>query len=108
MFRYLKGGMLGLALLATMFLSVSELSAVPRKTYKSKSYSTKSYVKKPYKPKMYSTRSYSQKSYAKKSPYQGYGKPSKVNGLPKCKTTSGHVKKTSKGYTYVNPYAKSK
>lgn len=103
MFRYLKGGILGLALLATTFLSVSELSAVPRKTY-----STKSYIKKPYKPKMYSTRSYTQKSYAKKSPYQGYGKPSKVNGLPKCKITSGHVKKTSKGYTYVSPYAKSK
>lgn len=47
-------------------------------------------------------------AYTKKAPYQGYGKPSKVNGLPKFKTTSGHFKKTSKGYTYVNPYARSK
>ncbi len=50
----------------------------------------------------------SSKSYTKKSPYSGYGKTSKVNGLPKAKIISGHAKKTSKGYTYVNPYARSK
>ena len=93
MFRYLKNGIFGLALFATIFLSASELSAAPRKTYIQKSYSTKNYAKKP---------------YSKKAPYAGYGKSSKVSGLPKCKITSGHVKKTSKGYAYVNPYARSK
>ena len=47
-------------------------------------------------------------SYSRKAPYAGYGKTSKVNGLPKCKTTSGHMKRTSKGYTYVNPYCRSR
>ncbi len=93
MFKYLKNGMFSLALLATTFLSVGELSAAPKKSYTQKSYSTKTTTKKP---------------YVKKAPYAGYGKPSKVNGKPKTKITSGHVKKTSKGYTYVNPYAKSK
>ncbi len=93
MFKYLKRGAVGLALLATIFLSASELSAAPRKSYT---------------PKSYSIKSYKTKSYSKKAPYAGYGKPSKVNGLPKTKITSGHVKRTNKGYTYVNPYARSK
>lgn len=46
-------------------------------------------------------------AYTKKAPYAGYGKISKTTGLPKTKIVSGHVKKTSKGYTYVNPYARS-
>lgn len=93
MFKYLKNGAFSLALLATTILSVGELSAAPKKAYTQKSSSTKATTKKP---------------YVKKAPYAGYGKPSKVNGQPKTKTTSGHVKKTSKGYTYVNPYARSK
>lgn len=93
MFRHLKSGTLGLALFAMIFFTISELSAAPRRGYNQKSYSTRSYAK---------------KSYSKKAPYAGYGKPSKANGLPKCKITSGHVKKTNKGYTYVNPYARSK
>lgn len=47
-------------------------------------------------------------AYTKKAPYSDYGKISKTTGLPKTKIVSGHVKRTSKGYTYVNPYAKSK
>lgn len=47
-------------------------------------------------------------SYSKKASYSGCGKTSKTNGLPKYKTTSGHMKKTSKGYTYVNPYCRSR
>ena len=93
MFRYLKSGVIGIALFAMTFFSVTELSAAPRNGYTQKTYSTKSHSKKP---------------YSKKAPYAGYGKPSKANGLPKYKTTSGHTKKTSKGYTYVNPYARSK
>lgn len=50
----------------------------------------------------------STKSYTKKAPYAGLGKTSKVNRLPKTKTISGHGKRTCKGYTYVNPYARSK
>ena len=93
MFRYLKRGMLGLVLFATTVLSVGELRAATRTSYTTKSYPTKTTAKKP---------------YSKKASYAGYGKPSKVNGQPKTKITSGHVKKTSKGYTYVNPYARSK
>lgn len=93
MFNYLKNGTFSLALLATTFLSVGELSAAPRKPYTKKSYSTKTTTK---------------KFYSKKAPYAGYGQPSKVNGQPKTKVTSGHVKKTNKGYSYVNPYARSK
>jgi len=48
------------------------------------------------------------KGYTKKTAYSGFGKRSSINGLPKTKITSGHMKKTSKGYTYVNPYARSK
>lgn len=48
------------------------------------------------------------KGYTKKSMYSGYGKPSKVNGKIKTKSTSGHFKKTSKGHTYVFSYSRSK
>lgn len=92
MFRYLKSGVLGLALFAMTSLLIGELSAAPRKTYSQRTYSTKSYAKKP---------------YSKKAPYAGYGKPSNANGRPKTKIVAGHTKKTSKGYTYVNPYARS-
>lgn len=88
MLQYLKTRALSLALLAMVIFSIGELSAA----------STKSYV-----PKAQST-----KSYSKKAPYAGYGKASKVNGLPKTRIVSGHMKKTSKGYSYVNPYARSK
>src|ERR1700722_10193236 len=50
---------------------------------------------------------HSTKSYAKKTPYSGFGKKSKVNGLPKIKPISGHGKRTRTGYTYVNPYSRS-
>lgn len=93
MLKYLKKRTVSFTFLATIFLSASQLSAAPRKSYT---------------PKSYSTKSYQTKSYSKKAPYAGYGKPSKVNGLPKTKITSGHVKRTNKGYVYVNPYAKSK
>jgi|GEM_PF-7081533 len=46
------------------------------------------------------------KSYTKKSPYAGYGKTSKTTGKIKVKTTSGYYK-PSKGYKYVNAYARS-
>lgn len=92
MFQYLKKGALSLALLAAAIFLTGELSAAPKKSYT---------------PKIYSTKSYSKKTYSKKAPYAGYGNPSKVNGLPKTKIISGHVKKTNKGYTYVNPYARS-
>lgn len=51
---------------------------------------------------------YTPKSYTKKAPCAGFGKRSKANGLPKTKIVRGHVKKTNKGYTRVNPYARSK
>lgn len=47
------------------------------------------------------------KSYQKKRAYEGLGKKSKVTSLPKTKITNGHGKRTKKGYTYVNPYARS-
>lgn len=46
------------------------------------------------------------KSYTKKAPYAGYGKTSKNTGKIKVKTTSGYYK-PSKGYKYVNSYARS-
>ncbi len=46
--------------------------------------------------------------YTKKSPYAGMGQKSKANGLLKTKGISGHAKKTRRGYTYVNPYVRSK
>lgn len=48
------------------------------------------------------------KPYVKKAPYAGLGKKSSANGLIKAKGVSGHFKKTTKGHTFVNPYAKSK
>ena len=48
------------------------------------------------------------RTYTKKRAYEGFGQKSKSNGLYKTKITSGHVKRTNKGYTYVNPYARSK
>lgn len=48
------------------------------------------------------------KTYTKKAPYAGYGKVSPANGRIKMKGTAGHMKKTSKGYTHVNPYSRSK
>ena len=48
------------------------------------------------------------KSYVKKAPCAGMGQKSSANGLYKTKRVSGHTKQTSKGYTYVNSYARSK
>jgi len=89
MFRYLKNKVQGLILVAIALASFTsvELCASPKKSY---------------------TTPYSTNSYTKKPPFEGYGKPSKVNGLPKNKIVSGHAKETGKGYTYVNPYARSK
>ncbi len=47
-------------------------------------------------------------AYVKKTPYQGFGKRSRVNNRIKTKSTSGHFKRTSKGVTFVNPYARSR
>lgn len=44
----------------------------------------------------------------KQSPNFGYGKPSAVNGLPKNKIISPHVKRTCRGYVSVNSYARSR
>jgi len=46
------------------------------------------------------------KSYTKKFSYAGYGKTSKNTGKVKMKITNGHYK-PSKGYKYVNSYARS-
>ena len=54
-----------------------------------------------------STHKKSSKSYKKKAPYEGIGKKSYVNGKIKTKGVRGHFK-PSKGYEYVNSYAKSK
>lgn len=48
------------------------------------------------------------RAYQKKSAFSGFGKISKITKIPKTKIASGHCKKTCKGYTYVNPYARSK
>lgn len=48
----------------------------------------------------------SHKSYTPKAPYDGYGKPSKINGKIKTKTTRGYYK-PSNGYKFVNPYSRS-
>ena len=42
-----------------------------------------------------------------KPAYEGFGKPSKINGRIKTKTTHGYFK-PSKGYRFVNPYSRSK
>ena len=57
---------------------------------------------------MKAPKSYKNKTYIKKASYEGFGKKSKRTGLIKTKLIRGHAKSTSKGYTYVNPYAKSK
>ncbi|MCL5875353.1 MAG: hypothetical protein M1114_02685 [Candidatus Dependentiae bacterium] len=56
------------------------------------------------------TKSYfsSPKPYVKKAPCAGLGKSSKANGLLKSKIVPAHTKRTSKGYTLVNSYARSK
>jgi len=70
-----------------------ELQSAPRKT--------SCYQTKP-------SKTSSKKTYRKKSTWEGLGKKSKVTGLPKTKPVNGHYKRTNKGYTYVNPYVKSK
>ncbi len=62
----------------------------------------------PKKNSAYSGHSLGKKAYSKKAPYAGFGKKSSVNGQYKMKIVKGHMKKASKGYTYVNPYARSK
>jgi len=47
-------------------------------------------------------------AHAYKAPYADFGKPSKVNTLPRVKPVRGHFKSTSKGFKYVNPYYRSK
>ncbi len=47
------------------------------------------------------------KTYTQKTAYAGMGKPSKVNGLSKTKPISGYYK-PSKGYKYINSYARSR
>lgn len=47
-------------------------------------------------------------SRMKQAPNAGYGKRSKINGLPKTKIISPHMKRTHKGYVSVNSYARSK
>lgn len=51
---------------------------------------------------------YAARGYTKKTPYAGMGKVSKANGRIKVKGISGHGKRTSKGYTYVNPYSRTR
>lgn len=46
--------------------------------------------------------------YTKKAAYSGLGKKSEETGLIKTKVVNGHMKRTNRGVTYVNPYAKSK
>lgn len=85
--------------------SASQLHAASRNsTYikAPKASSKSSYYKSSSRPK------YSSKGYRKKGPYEGLGKKSERTGQIKTKPVRGHFKKTSKGYTYVNPYAKSK
>ncbi len=100
MFANMKNKLFGAALLGTLLLSAGGLSAAPKK-------SPFPIFTPNYTPKAVAAKSYGS-SYTKQAPYAGYGKPSKVNGQPKTKIVSGHTKKTSKGYTYVNPYARSK
>ncbi len=97
----MKSKLFRFAILGALLISGGGLHAASKRSY------FPSYTP-DYRPKAYSTKSYGSKTYTKKAPYAGYGKPSKANGLPKTKTTSGHMKKTSKGYTYVNPYARSR
>lgn len=47
-------------------------------------------------------------AYTQKGPYEGYGQPSKVNGIPKTKSISGYTKVTKNGVVRVNPYSRSR
>ena len=87
--------------------STSEVQAAARKTTSHKITTVSPKKTSTYKAPKSSKKS-TKKSYKKKAPYEGMGKTSPVTGLPKTKPVNGHVKKTSKGYTYVNPYVKSK
>lgn len=93
MSKYFKNKPFVLAIAVTTILSTTQLSGQARKSYTAKPYSPKNC---------------NRTVCPKKAPYAGYGKLSQVNGLPKTKTISGHVKKTTQGHTYVNPYARSK
>jgi len=55
-----------------------------------------------------SFKSSTKKSYTPKTPYAGFGKRSKVNGMIKTKPISGHGKRTNRGYRYVNSYSRSR
>lgn len=45
--------------------------------------------------------------YVNGVPVTGYGEISKVTGRPRTKIVSGHWRHTSKGLTWINPYARS-
>jgi hypothetical protein len=47
------------------------------------------------------------KKYVNGVPVTGYGEISKVTGRPRTKIVSGYWRHTSKGLTWVNPYARS-
>jgi hypothetical protein len=47
------------------------------------------------------------KKYVNGVPVTGYGETSKITGRPRTKIVSGYWRHTSKGYTYVKPYARS-
>ena len=51
--------------------------------------------------------SYGSRSYIKKAPCAGLGKISPVTKQIKTKVTSGHVKRTCRGMTHVNAYART-
>jgi hypothetical protein len=40
--------------------------------------------------------------------YKNFGKPSKINGLPKTNIIAPHVKRTKRGTKLVKPYVRSK
>lgn len=62
---------------------------------------------KPVRVKMARTKTIRNTTYKKKAPLNDFGKPSKSNRIPKTKVVMGHGKRTRKGYTYVNMYARS-
>lgn len=47
-------------------------------------------------------------TYHKKTAYEGLGKQSPTTGKIKTKGIRGHGKRTKSGYTFVQPYAKSR
>jgi hypothetical protein len=89
-----KGFFISLVAILCVAFSGNVLYAAPKKTSSQRTYQSK--------------KKSSTKTYTKKRPYEGYGKKSSANGQPKTKPVKGHVKRTKKGYTYVNPYARSK